>query len=72
MTAAGLVLAGTFLALAQMPDVTVAEVGLAVAIGVLVDTVLVRSPQPPTPRHAICYKCSLNVPAVRTGAAGRR
>ena len=43
ITAAGLVLAGTFLALAQIPDVTVAEVGLAVAIGVLVDTMLVRS-----------------------------
>ena len=47
ITAAGLVLAGTFLALAQIPDVTVAEVGLAVAIGVLIDTVLVRSLQVP-------------------------
>lgn len=43
ITAAGLVLAGTFLTRAQIPDVTVAEVGLAVAIGVLVDTMLVRS-----------------------------
>jgi RND superfamily putative drug exporter len=43
ITAAGLVLAGTFAALAQIPDVTVAEVGIAVALGVLVDTLLVRS-----------------------------
>ncbi|MFE4062125.1 MMPL family transporter [Streptomyces sp. NPDC059096] len=47
ITAAGLVLAGTFAALAQLPDVTVAEVGIAVAIGVLVDTLLVRSVQVP-------------------------
>ncbi|WP_344262591.1 MMPL family transporter [Actinomadura napierensis] len=47
ITAAGLVLAGTFAALAQIPDVTVAEVGIAVAIGVLVDTLLVRSVQVP-------------------------
>lgn len=43
ITAAGLVLAGTFAALGQIPDVTVAEVGIAVAIGVLIDTFLVRS-----------------------------
>ncbi|NEC68482.1 MMPL family transporter [Streptomyces sp. SID9727] len=47
ITAAGLVLAGTFSALAQLPDVTVAEVGIAVGIGVLVDTLLVRSFQVP-------------------------
>ncbi|MFG1855631.1 MMPL family transporter [Actinomadura geliboluensis] len=47
ISAAGLVLAGTFLALTQIPDVTVAEVGLAVAIGVLIDTLLVRSLQVP-------------------------
>ncbi|MEU5988760.1 MMPL family transporter [Spirillospora sp. NPDC047418] len=47
ISAAGLVLAGTFLALTQIPDVTVAEVGLAVAVGVLVDTLLVRSLQVP-------------------------
>ena len=47
ISAAGLVLAGTFLALTQIPDVTVAEVGLAVAIGVLIDTLLVRSLQLP-------------------------
>lgn len=47
ITAAGLVLAGTFSALAQLPDVTVAEVGIAVGIGVLIDTLLVRSFQVP-------------------------
>ncbi|TDC72272.1 MMPL family transporter [Streptomyces hainanensis] len=47
ITAAGLVLAGTFAALAQIPDVTVAEVGVGVAIGVLVETLLVRSVQVP-------------------------
>jgi RND superfamily putative drug exporter len=47
ITAAGLVLAGTFAALAQIPDVTVAQVGIAVAAGVLIDTILVRSLQVP-------------------------
>ncbi|GAB2904214.1 MMPL family transporter [Streptomyces mayteni] len=47
ITAAGLVLAGTFAALAQIPDVTVAEVGVGVSIGVLVETLLVRSVQVP-------------------------
>ncbi|MEO3826239.1 MMPL family transporter [Actinomadura sp. B10D3] len=47
ITAAGLVLAGTFAALAQIPDVTVAEVGIAVALGVLIDTLLVRALQVP-------------------------
>jgi putative drug exporter of the RND superfamily len=43
ITAAGIVMAGTFAALAQLPDVSVAEVGIAVAIGVLLDTLLVRT-----------------------------
>jgi RND superfamily putative drug exporter len=47
ITAAGLVLAGTFSALAQLPDVTVAQVGIAVAIGVLIDTMVVRTVQVP-------------------------
>src|SRR3954451_19474640 len=34
-------------ALAQIPDVTVAEVGIAVALGVLIDTLLVRALQVP-------------------------
>jgi RND superfamily putative drug exporter len=43
ITAAGVVLAGTFLALVQNPQVDIAEVGSAVAIGVLLDTLLVRT-----------------------------
>jgi len=43
ITAAGVVLAGTFLALTQNPQVDVTEVGIAVAIGVLLDTLLVRT-----------------------------
>jgi RND superfamily putative drug exporter len=43
ITAAGVVLAGTFLSLARLPSVPVAEVGTAVALGVLLDTLLVRT-----------------------------
>lgn len=43
ITAAGVVLAGTFAALAQLPSVSLTEVGTAVAIGVLIDTLLVRT-----------------------------
>jgi len=43
ITAAGVILAATFAALAQLPSVSVTEVGTAVAIGVLVDTLLVRT-----------------------------
>jgi len=43
ITAAGIVMTGTFAALAQLPDVSVAEVGTAVALGVLLDTLLVRT-----------------------------
>jgi putative drug exporter of the RND superfamily len=43
ITAAGIVMAGTFAALAQLPYVAVAEVGIAVAVGVLLDTLLVRT-----------------------------
>jgi putative drug exporter of the RND superfamily len=43
ITAAGLVMAGTFLVLAVQPSVLVAEVGTAVVIGLLVDTLLVRT-----------------------------
>jgi RND superfamily putative drug exporter len=43
ITAAGIVLAGTFLALTQIPEVSIAEVGTAVALGVLLDTLLVRT-----------------------------
>jgi RND superfamily putative drug exporter len=43
ITAAGLVMAGTFAALSRLPNVSVAEVGSAVALGVLLDTLLVRT-----------------------------
>jgi len=43
ITAAGLVLAGTFAALTQIPQVSITEVGTAVALGVLLDTLLVRT-----------------------------
>lgn len=43
LTAAGVVLAGTFAALTQIPQVGITEVGSAVAVGVLLDTLLVRT-----------------------------
>src|SRR6266511_383423 len=43
ITSAGLVLAGTFVALATLPLVFVTEIGFAVAFGVLLDTFIVRS-----------------------------
>jgi RND superfamily putative drug exporter len=43
ITSAGLVLAGTFAVLATMPIVAFAEIGFAVALGVLLDTLVVRS-----------------------------
>jgi putative drug exporter of the RND superfamily len=43
ITAAGIVLAGTFAALTQIPQVNITEVGTAVALGVLLDTLVVRT-----------------------------
>ncbi|KAB1150779.1 MMPL family transporter [Streptomyces luteolifulvus] len=43
ITSAGLVLAGTFAALATLPMVGFAEIGFAVAFGILLDTFIVRS-----------------------------
>jgi RND superfamily putative drug exporter len=43
ITSAGIVLAGTFAALASLPVVAFAEIGFAVAFGVLLDTLVVRS-----------------------------
>ncbi|WP_055697333.1 MMPL family transporter [Streptomyces silaceus] len=43
ITSAGLVLAGTFAALGTLPLVAFAEIGFAVALGVLLDTFVVRS-----------------------------
>jgi RND superfamily putative drug exporter len=43
ITSAGLVLAGTFAALFTLPLVAFAEIGFTVALGVLLDTIIVRS-----------------------------
>jgi len=43
ITAAGIVLAGTFAALTQIPGVNISEVGTSVALGVLLDTLVVRT-----------------------------
>ena len=43
ITSAGLVLAATFLVLGTMPLVFLAELGVAVALGVMLDTMIVRS-----------------------------
>ncbi|MDN5851341.1 MAG: MMPL family transporter [Actinomycetia bacterium] len=43
ITSAGLVLAGTFGAMMTMPMVFLVEIGFAVAFGVLLDTIIVRS-----------------------------
>ncbi|MEO8888734.1 MAG: MMPL family transporter [Jatrophihabitantaceae bacterium] len=43
ITSAGLVLAATFVVLGVLPIVFLAEIGFAVAFGVLLDTILVRS-----------------------------
>jgi RND superfamily putative drug exporter len=43
ITSAGFVLAGTFAVLATLPLVAFAEIGITVALGVLLDTIIVRS-----------------------------
>ena len=43
ITAAGIVLAATFATLAVLPLVVLAQLGTVVALGVLIDTLLVRS-----------------------------
>jgi RND superfamily putative drug exporter len=43
ITSAGVVLAGTFAAMASLPLVFAVELGFAVAFGVLLDTIVVRS-----------------------------
>jgi putative drug exporter of the RND superfamily len=43
ITSAGAVLAGTFAVLATLPLTTLTEIGFAVALGVLLDTFIVRS-----------------------------
>ena len=43
ITSAGLVLAGTFSTLAALPLVFLTEIGFTIAVGILIDTFLVRS-----------------------------
>jgi putative drug exporter of the RND superfamily len=43
ITSAGLVLAGTFAVLGTLPVTEFAQIGFAVAFGVLLDTIVVRS-----------------------------
>jgi RND superfamily putative drug exporter len=43
ITSAGVVLAGTFAALAALPLIAYAEIGVAVAVGVLMDAIVVRA-----------------------------
>jgi RND superfamily putative drug exporter len=43
ITSAGLILAGTFAMLGTLPLVEFTEIGFAVALGVLMDTIIVRS-----------------------------
>jgi putative drug exporter of the RND superfamily len=68
ITAAGVVMAGTFAALAQLPDVSVAEVGIAVALGVLLDTLLVRTVLVPASLLIIGERVWWPMPLVKSGA----
>ena len=56
ITSAGLVLAATFAVLGVLPLVFLAEIGFAVAFGVLLDTILVRSVLVPALSHDIGKK----------------
>jgi RND superfamily putative drug exporter len=56
ITSAGLVLAATFVVLGVLPIVFLAELGFAVAFGVLLDTVVVRSILVPALSHEIGKK----------------
>jgi RND superfamily putative drug exporter len=68
ITAAGIVMAGTFAALAQLPDVSVAEVGIAVALGVLLDTLLVRTVLVPASLLIIGERAWWPMPVLKSGA----
>jgi RND superfamily putative drug exporter len=56
ITSAGLVLAATFVVLGVLPIVFLAEIGFAVAFGVLLDTIIVRSILVPSLSHEIGKK----------------
>ena len=56
ITSAGVVLAATFAVLGVLPLVFIAEIGFAVAFGVLLDTIVVRSVLVPALSHDIGEK----------------
>jgi putative drug exporter of the RND superfamily len=63
ITAVGIVLAGTFAALTQIPQVDITEVGTAVALGVLLDTLVART---------VLVPAALLTIGERDAVAGRR
>jgi RND superfamily putative drug exporter len=71
ITSAGLVLAATFLVLGTIPFVFLAELGVAVALGVLLDTLVVRSVLVTAINldlgHRIWWPSKLDAPAASTG-----
>jgi RND superfamily putative drug exporter len=56
ITSAGFVLAATFVVLGVLPIIQIAEIGITVAFGVLLDTVIVRSILVPSLSHEIGKK----------------
>jgi putative drug exporter of the RND superfamily len=71
ITSAGIVLAGTFSALAVLPLVSLTEIGFTIALGVLIDTFLVRTLLVP----ALALEIGDRVwwpSALARGVAGRR
>ncbi len=56
ITSAGIVLAATFVVLGVLPIIQIAEIGITVAFGVLLDTVIVRSILVPSLGHEIGRK----------------
>jgi RND superfamily putative drug exporter len=71
ITAAGIVLAGTFADLARLPNVPVADVGIAVALGVLLDTLLVRTVLVPATMLSIGDRVWWPARAATARSAGR-
>jgi putative drug exporter of the RND superfamily len=72
ITAAGLIMAGTFAALSLLPYVPVAEVGTAIVIGVLLDTLLVRTVLVPAALLAIGERLWWPARPVQPGQEQRR
>lgn len=69
ITAAGILMAGTFAALAHLPDVSVAEVGIAVAVGVLLDSLLVRTVLVPASLLVMGERVWWPMPLLKSGAS---